>query len=61
MTAVGCLLTYSAVEVVDRQPWRSDVRAAAGSAACSKEKEPRGPSDFTQTGLLACPFTGEVR
>lgn len=66
MTTVGCLLTHSTPEVVCQQPWRSDVCAAAGSAACGKEKRCRSPSDrlcqdITQTGRLACSLTGEVR
>lgn len=63
MITVGCLLTPSAAEVVYQ---RFDVRAAAVSVACRKEKEPRNPpdrvcQDFTQTGRLARPVTGEVR
>lgn len=66
MTAVGYLLTHSTSEVVYRQPWRSNVCAAAGSAAGGKEKRCRSPSDrlcqdLTQTGRLACSLTGEVR
>lgn len=63
---VGLLLTLSAAEVIYLQRRQFDVRAAAVSVAFRKEKEPRSPpdrvcQDFTQTGCLARPVTGEVR
>lgn len=65
MITVGCLFIPSAAEVV-LQRRRFDVRAAAVWIAFRKEMEPRSPpdrvcQDFTQTGRLARPVTGEVR